>query len=87
MKPDSILVSTSRGGIIDETFLYNALKGGKLAGVGLDIFQQESYLDPLTEFDNVVLTPQIGSYAKGIRVQMEIEAAQNLVKGLLHEEK
>ena len=87
MKPDSILVNTSRGEIVDEVALYNALKNGKLAGAALDVFQQEPYSGPLTELDNVVLTPHIGSYAKEIRVQMEIEAAQNLVKGLLHEKK
>jgi len=87
MKPDSILINTSRGEIVDEVALYNALKNGKLAGAALDVFQQEPYSGPLTELDNVVLTPHIGSYAKEIRIQMEIEAAQNLVKGLLHEEK
>jgi len=87
MKPDSILINTSRGEIVDEVALYNALKNGKLAGAALDVFQQEPYSGSLTELENVVLTPHIGSYAKEIRVQMEIEAVQNLVKGLLIEEK
>ena len=87
MKPDSILVNTSRGEIVDEVALYNALKNGKLAGAALDVFQQEPYSGPLTELKNVVLTPHIGSYAKEIRVKMEIEAAQNLIKGLSFETK
>jgi D-3-phosphoglycerate dehydrogenase / 2-oxoglutarate reductase len=87
MKSDSVLINTSRGEIVDELALYTALKNGKLAGAGLDVFVQEPYSGLLTELENVVLTPHIGSYAKEVRVQMEIEAAQNLIKGLLIEEK
>ena len=63
MKSDSILINTSRGGIVNEDILYNALKNEKLAGAGLDVFNNEPYRGPLTELDNVVLTPHIGSYA------------------------
>ena len=87
MKSDSVLINTSRGEIVDELALYTALKNGKLAGAGLDVFEQEPYSGLFTELENVVLTPHIGSYAKEVRVQMEIEAAQNLIKGLLIEEK
>ena len=87
MKSDSVLINTSRGKIVDELALYTALKNGKLAGAGLDVFEQEPYSGLFTELENVVLTPHIGSYAKEVRVQMEIEAAQNLIKGLLIEEK
>jgi len=87
MKADSIIINTSRGEIVDENALYSALKNGKLAGAGLDVFEQEPYSGPLTELENVVLTPHIGSYAKEIRVQMEIEAANNIIKGLSLEEK
>ena len=87
MKSDSVLINTSRGEIVDELALYTALKNGELAGAGLDVFEQEPYSGLFTELENVVLTPHIGSYAKEVRVQMEIEAAQNLVKGLLIEEK
>lgn len=87
MKSDSVLINTSRGEIVDENALYSALKNGKLAGAGLDVFEQEPYSGPLTELENAILTPHIGSYAKEIRVEMEIEAAQNLVKGLSLEEK
>lgn len=87
MKSDSVLINTSRGEIVDELALYTVLKNGKLAGAGLDVFEQEPYSGLFTELENVVLTPHIGSYAKEVRVQMEIEAAQNLIKGLLIEEK
>ena len=82
MKPDAILINTSRGEIIDECALYDALKCNQIAGVGLDVFEQEPYSGPLTELENVVLTPHIGSYAKEIRVAIEIEAVKNIIKGL-----
>ena len=82
MKQDAILINTSRGEIIDEEDLFAALKSNKLAGAGLDVFEQEPYAGPLTELNNIVITPHIGAYAKEIRNQMEIEAAENLIRGL-----
>ena len=82
MKKSSILINTSRGEIIDENALFNALKENKILGAGLDVYNQEPYKGPLTELDNVVLTPHIGSYAKELRIQMEIEAVENLIRGL-----
>ena len=85
MKSDSVLINTSRGEIVDELALYTALKNGELAGAGLDVFEQEPYSGLFTELENVVLTPHIGSYAKEVRVQMEIEAVENLIRGLNEE--
>jgi len=85
MKTNSILINASRGEIIDEDALYVILKKGRIVGAGLDVFREEPYSGPLTELDNVVLTPHVGSYAKEIRIQMEIEAAKNIIKGLLNE--
>ena len=82
MKSDSILLNTSRGEIIDEESLYKALIERKFLGAGLDVFNNEPYSGPLTKLDNVILTPHIGSYAKELRIQMEIEAAKNLIRGL-----
>jgi len=82
MKPDSILINASRGEIIDEEALYIALKEKKILGAGLDVFNKEPYLGILTTLDNVVLTPHIGSYARELRIQMEIEAVENLIRGL-----
>ncbi len=82
MKPDSLLINASRGEIIDETALYNALKNDKILGAGLDVFKNEPYDGPLSKLKNVVLTPHIGSYAKELRIQMEIEAVENLIRCL-----
>ena len=82
MKPEAILINTSRGEILYEKALYDTLRHGKILGAGLDVFAQEPYSGPLTKLDNVVLTPHIGAYAKEIRMQMEIEAAENLIRGL-----
>ena len=62
MKQGSILINTSRGGIIDEPALIDALKNGPLAGAGLDVFSQEPLAadSPLRSLNNVVLTPHIG---------------------------
>lgn len=62
MKPDAILVNTSRGPIIDETALIDALKNKKIAGAGLDVFDHEPLpaSHPLRGFDNVLGTPHLG---------------------------
>lgn len=82
MKEGAFLVNTSRGGIVDEQALYDALKSGLLAGAALDVFENEPYNGVLKELDNVILTPHIGSYAKEARIEMEIEAVRNLLHGL-----
>jgi D-3-phosphoglycerate dehydrogenase len=82
MKKVAWLVNVSRGGVVDEETLYHALKEGHLAGAALDVFEQEPYKGNLKELDNVILTPHVGSYAKEARIKMEIEAAENLLKGL-----
>ena len=85
MKPESILINTSRGEIIDENALYAVLKSNQISGAGLDVFEKEPYSGPLTKLDNAILTPHIGSYAKELRIQMEIEAVENLIRGLNEE--
>lgn len=82
MKDGDYLINTSRGELVDEHALYEALKSGKLAGAGLDVFQREPYNGPLIGLENVVLTPHIGSYAREARIKMEREAVENLLKGL-----
>ena len=62
VKPSLILVNAARGGIVDETALYAALKEGRVAAAGLDVFAQEPCTDsPLFELDNVVATPHLGA--------------------------
>ena len=82
MKKGAWLVNVSRGGVVDEEALYQALKRGHLSGAALDVFAQEPYTGPLKDLDNVILTPHIGSYAKEARVKMEMETVENLLKGL-----
>jgi phosphoglycerate dehydrogenase-like enzyme len=61
MKPSAFLINTSRGPVVKEAALVNALATRRLAGAGLDVFQVEPHPDnPYTEFDNVILTPHIG---------------------------
>jgi D-3-phosphoglycerate dehydrogenase len=82
MRKSAIIVNASRGGLIDEKALIEALKNGDLAGAALDTFENEPYTGPLKKFDNVILTSHIGSYAKESRLRMEMEAVENLIKGL-----
>lgn len=79
MKQGSWVINASRGGLVDETALYNLLKTGHLAGAAIDVFDREPYLGPLRQIETVILTPHIGSYAKESRIEMEIETIKNLM--------
>jgi D-3-phosphoglycerate dehydrogenase len=83
MKPSAYLVNTARGGLVDEEALAVAIGAGGLAGAALDTFEQEPYKGPLAALPQVLLTAHMGSYAKESRIQMEQEAAENLVTGLM----
>jgi len=77
MKPDAILVNTSRGSIIDETALVEALRNKTIAAAGLDVFENEPNMAPgLAELDNVVVTPHIASATVTARDDMARLAAQ-----------
>ncbi|MDP4109000.1 MAG: phosphoglycerate dehydrogenase [Bacillota bacterium] len=62
MKPTAFIINASRGGVLDETALYGALKAGKIAGAGLDVFETEPYTQNIfSEFDNVVTSAHSGA--------------------------
>lgn len=87
MKPTAILVNTSRGPIIDEKALVKALQEGRIAGAGLDVYENEPDLAPgLMECENVVLLPHLGSASRETRDKMATMAAMNALS-LLKKEK
>ena len=82
MQKHSILINTSRAALIDEQGLEQAIREKTIAGAALDVFEEEPYSGSLIQYDNVILTPHIGSYAKESRAAMESEAVDNLIQGL-----
>ena len=82
MKPDALLINTSRGGIVNEADLYDVLREGHLGGAAIDVFQEEPYAGPLGEIDRCVLTCHMGSMSVDCRSRMEIEATEEAVRYL-----
>ncbi|MBN4056228.1 hypothetical protein JYT20_00745 [Rhodothermus sp. AH-315-K08] len=76
------LLNASRGEVVDEDALVQALHNGTVRGAWLDTFCTEPYTGPLSEFENVILTPHVGSYTEEARRSMEAEAVDNLITGL-----
>jgi glyoxylate reductase len=80
MKPSAILINTSRGPVVDEAALVDALEAGEIAGAGLDVFEEEPKVHAgLLERDDVVLLPHIGSATQRCRRRMAELAAENVV--------
>lgn len=83
MKPDAYLINTSRGGLIDEKALCQALIEVQIAGAALDAFVKEPpWGSPLLELDNVIVTPHIGAHTKEAIERVGVLAAQNVVQAL-----
>ena len=81
MKKSSYLINTSRGGIVDETALYDFLKDQKIAGAGLDVFEVEPPVDKkFLEMPNVICTPHIGAQTK----EAQELAARVIAEKLIH---
>jgi glyoxylate reductase len=78
MKSTAFLINTSRGPVVDEAALVHALETGKLAGAGLDVYENEPFIHPGLKRANVVLAPHIASGSLETRTQMACIAAENV---------
>jgi glyoxylate reductase len=86
MKNSAYLVNTARGPIVDEAALASALREGRIAGAGLDVYEHEPRVHPeLLELDNVVLVPHLGSATVETRTAMAMLAADNALAVLSDE--
>jgi glyoxylate reductase len=82
MRPGAFIINTARGKIVDEDALVQALKSGRLAGAGLDVFENEPQIHPaLIGMENVVMAPHIASATAEtrLRLRMALLAAENLL--------
>lgn len=83
LRPGAVVINTGRGSLMDTDALYEALKAGKLAGAGLDVFEDEPYVpqDPdkdLRTLSNVILTPHISSSTHQCAVRMARRVIDNI---------
>lgn len=79
MRPDAVLINTARGDVVDEQALVDALREGRIAGAGLDVYEEEPRVHPaLVVRDDVVLLPHLGSATRETREAMGMRAVANL---------
>lgn len=82
MKPGAFILNASRGELIDEKALLDAIENGTVAGAWLDTFSTEPYHGPLVNYPQIILTPHASTYSAQCRLGMEMEAVKNLLVGL-----
>ena len=83
MKPTAYLVNTSRGPIVDEAALRDALKAGTIKGAAIDVWEHEPELTPgLAELENIIITPHTASATEETRQKMGEVAAKNIIEAL-----
>ncbi len=80
MKPTAFLINTSRGPVVDEAALVAALEARKIAGAGLDVYENEPFIHPGLKRGNVVLAPHMASASLETRTKMACIAAENVVE-------
>ena len=80
MKSDAILINTCRGGVINETDLYDSMQSDHLSGAAIDVFEEEPYCGPLSKIERCILTSHMGSMSIDCRERMEIEATEEVVR-------
>lgn len=80
MKPDAMIINTSRGGIINENDLYEVMRDGHLSGAAVDVFCHEPYSGNLQEIERCILTAHMGSMSIDCRARMEIEATEEAIR-------
>ena len=85
MKPDAMIINTSRGGIINEQDLADVLNAGHLSGAAIDVFEHEPYAGPLADIERCLLTSHMGSMSIDCRTRMEIEATEEVVRFLTNQ--
>ena len=87
MREDAYLINTTRGPVVDEQALVDALRKGEIKGAGLDVFEEEPKINPgLLDLENAVLIPHLGSATIETRTEMGLLAAANTVAILSGEE-
>jgi len=82
MKPDAMIINSSRGGIVNEHDLFEVMKSEHLSGAAIDVFEKEPYDGPLKGIERCLLTAHMGSMSVDCRTRMEIESTEETVRYL-----
>lgn len=85
MRPGAALINTSRGSIVNERDLAEALRAERLGGAAIDVFEREPYSGELTTLDRCILTCHMGSMSEDCRARMEMEATEEVIRFLRNE--